>query len=74
MGFINVSYFQLLCFAKRNDRFLLGAVQRWIFAQPAKAAISARCEEMAGMSGSYRHHKEGDTTRYLINLISLKFN
>lgn len=43
---------------------LSGAVQRWVLAQPAKAAITSKCDEMAGiMDISAASHKEGEKPR-----------
>lgn len=35
-----------------------GALQRWLLSKPAKAAISAECEKMAGLRKNHTDHKE----------------
>lgn len=40
-----------------------GAVQRWLLAQPERAAITRQCEIMAGIESEGRTRKDTDKTR-----------
>lgn len=40
-----------------------GALQRWLLSKPAKAAISAECDTMAGLHHSFSAHTELDAHR-----------
>ena len=42
---------------------IIGAVRRWLLAQPDRAAISQNCQEMASISSSTRMAKSLDKTR-----------
>lgn len=42
---------------------IIGAVRRWLLAQPDRAAISQKCQEMASISSNTRTPKSLDKTR-----------
>ena len=42
---------------------IIGAVRRWLLAQPDRAAISQKCQEMASISTNTRTPKSPDKTR-----------
>ena len=46
--------------------YLAASVQRWILAQPDKAAISASCEQMVHSDTTESHHKEHSKSRFAI--------
>lgn len=49
-----------------------GAVQRWILAQPQRAAVTRKCEEMAGYNSDMRSPKDLDPSRMMADEVSIQ--